>query len=66
MPTMSNVDKAVLDAPTKLRTTSLNPNEVNSLRTLWNLKIQTYATDRAIESCTIFIKSIIVFYLRCY
>ena len=41
IPITSNVDKEILDAPTKLRVKSLNPNCLNSLTTLSNLKIQT-------------------------
>ena len=51
IPVISNVANAILDAPTKLRVKSLNPNCLNSLTTLSNLKIQTYATDRPKVIC---------------
>ena len=63
IPKTSNVAKAVLDTPTKLRITSLSPKEVNSFNTLWNLKIQTYTTEKEIIIWAIFMTSIILFYL---
>ena len=41
IPVISNVANAILDAPTKLRVKSLNPNCLNSFTTLSNLKTQT-------------------------
>ena len=41
IPTTINVANEILDAPTKLRIKSLSLNSLNSLRTLWNLKIHT-------------------------
>ena len=51
IPTISKVANDVFENPTKFRVTSLNLNKSNSLRTLWNLKIQTYATDIATAIC---------------
>ena len=51
IPTISNVDKAILVAPTKLLVKSLNPNCLNSFIMLSNLNIQTKITDAATISC---------------
>ena len=38
IPVTSNVAKAILDTPTRLRVKSFNPNVLNSAKTFWNLK----------------------------
>jgi len=47
IPATNNVDKAILEQPTKLRVKSLNPYCLNSLTILSNRNIQTYAIERA-------------------
>ena len=63
-PVTSKVDNAILLTPTKFLVKSLNPKLLNSLITLWYLKIHTYATEREMASCDNFIISIILFVLR--
>ena len=47
IPTKSNVANAILETPTKFLVKSFNPNNSNSAKTLWNLKVHTNATDMA-------------------
>ena len=62
IPVKSKVDKAILLTPTKFLVKSLKPKLLNSLITLWYLKIQTKATESAIDICAKFIiKSSILF-----
>ena len=63
IPTTSNVDKDIFVAPTIFRVKSLSPNCSNSFKTLWNLKVQTYATDIATVICDKLIKYSIFVYL---
>ena len=56
IPAISNVANEIFDAPIKFLVTSLNPNCLNSVRTLWYLKIQTKATDSATVICSNCIK----------
>ena len=61
-PVKSKVDKAILLTPTKFLVKSLRPKLLNSVITLWYLKIQTKATESAIDICAKFIiKSSILF-----
>ena len=62
IPVKSKVDKAILLTPTKFLVKSLRPKLLNSVITLWYLKIQTKATESAIDICAKFIiKSSILF-----
>ena len=47
IPTTSNVANDILETPTKFLVKSFKPNNSNSANTLWNLKVQTNATDKA-------------------
>ena len=60
-PTISNVAKDIFVVPTIFRMKSLNPNWLNSFKTLWNLKVQTYTTDIETIICDKFIKFSILF-----
>ena len=59
-PVTSKVDKAILLTPTKFLVKSLNPKLLNSVITLWYLKIHTKATESATDTCANFIKSSIL------
>ena len=59
-PVTSKVDKAILLTPTKFLVKSLNPKLLNSIITLWYLKIHTKATESATDTCANFIKSSIL------
>ena len=59
-PVISRVDNAILLTPTKFLVKSLNPKLLNSVTTLWYLKIHTKATESAIDTCANFIKSSIL------
>ena len=59
-PVTSKVDKAILLTPTKFLVKSLNPKLLNSVITLWYLKIHTKATENATDTCANFIKSSIL------
>ena len=60
MPVISKVDNAILLTPTKFLVKSLNPKLLNSVTTLWYLKIHTNATESAMDTCANFIKSSIL------
>jgi len=47
IPVTNKVANAILETPTKFRVKSLKPKVLNSAMTLWNLKVQTKATDIA-------------------
>lgn len=47
IPTISKAESDVFDAPTAFLVRSLNPNCLNSVITLWYLKIHTKYTDIA-------------------
>jgi len=59
-PVTSKVDNVILLTPTKFLVKSLNPKLLNSVITLWYLKIHTKATESAIDTCAKFIKSSIL------
>jgi len=59
-PVTSKVDNVILLTPTKFLVKSLNPKLLNSVITLWYLKIHTKATESAIDTCANFIKSSIL------
>ena len=59
-PVTSKVDNAILLTPTKFLVKSLNPKLLNSIITLWYLKIHTKATENATDNCANFIKSSIL------
>lgn len=62
-PAISNVAKAILDAPTKLLIKSFKPNCLNSLMILSNLNTQTNNTDTPTTNCTTLITFSITFLL---
>ena len=62
-PVTSKVDNAILLTPTKFLVKSLNPKLLNSVITLWYLKIQTNATESDTDTCANFIKSSILYIL---
>jgi len=65
-PVKSKVDNTILLTPTKFLVKSLNPKLLNSVITLWYLKIHTKATESATDTCANFIKSSIlkIFYTK--
>ena len=60
IPVISKVDNAILLTPTKFLVKSLNPKLLNSVITLWYLKIQTKTTESAMDACANFINSSIL------
>ena len=44
------VDNAIFDTPTRFLVMSVKPKDSNSVKTLWNLKVHTNATEMATVS----------------
>ena len=47
IPVTSRVANAIFDTPTRFLVMSFKPKDSNSVKTLWNLKVQTKATEMA-------------------
>ena len=63
---MSKVAKAIFETPTRFLVMSFKPKDSNSVKTLWNLKVHTKATEIATMSWAMITSSsmINVFKLR--
>ena len=50
IPVTRRVASAIFDTPTRFLVMSVKPKDSNSVKTLWNLKVHTNATEMATVS----------------